>query len=129
MYDARKIVPGLLVFLLIATFPAWYSLSSGAAASRADPVLATQEKECVESAEFMRAFHMQLLDSWRDEVVRGGKVEYVSTSGKRHEMSLTGGCMSCHSNKEQFCDSCHGYAQVNVGCWSCHTAGGEKKAI
>jgi hypothetical protein len=40
------------------------------------------EKQCVESVEFMRSQHPQLLNDWRDQVVREGESIYVSSSGK-----------------------------------------------
>jgi hypothetical protein len=82
------------------------------------PADATQ---CVESADWMRAHHPELLNDWRDAVVRDGEKEYVSRDfGARHEMSLTRTCMSCHSNRETFCARCHEYANVELTCWGCH---------
>ncbi len=127
MYDAGKIVPGLILFLGLVTFPMWYGVASGAPAGRPDLVVGTEEKRCVESTEFMRASHMVLLESWRDQGVREGETEYVSADGKRHEISLTGNCLSCHTNKAEFCDRCHEYTQVKPVCWDCHLAPKEKK--
>jgi hypothetical protein len=28
--------------------------------------------------------------------------------------------MDCHSNKKEFCDTCHDYSSVTPYCWSCH---------
>jgi hypothetical protein len=42
-------------------------------------------------------------------------------------MSLSQGCLGCHSNKEQFCDTCHNYAGVKPNCWSCHNVPKEAK--
>ena len=69
----------------------------------------------------MRARHMDLLDDWRDRVVREGERVYVSDlSGASHEMSLSNTCMDCHSNKAEFCDRCHDYMAVDPYCWDCH---------
>ncbi len=68
----------------------------------------------------MRANHMRLLNDWRDLVVREGERTYTAADGKVYEISLTGTCLKCHSNKETFCDRCHDYAGVTPSCWNCH---------
>jgi len=70
---------------------------------------------------------MELIDSWREAVVRGGQRYYVTSSGKNVSMSLSQSCLGCHSNKEQFCDTCHSYAGVKPNCWSCHNVPKEAK--
>ena len=35
-------------------------------------------------------------------------------------MSLTRGCLDCHSNKAEFCDRCHASAGVTPKCFDCH---------
>ena len=46
--------------------------------------------------------------------------------GERWDLSGTvrtedgGSCMSCHSNKDEFCDRCHDYLAVKPYCWECH---------
>jgi len=77
-------------------------------------------KECVASTEYMRASHMDLLNEWRDEVVREGNRIYTSPNGKEFEMSLTKTCTNCHYNKKEFCDQCHDYLGVTPYCWDCH---------
>jgi hypothetical protein len=77
-------------------------------------------KECVEAKDFMRSDHMNLLNRWRDEVVRKGNRDYVSTSGETYDISLSRTCMKCHSNKADFCDACHTYMAVTPYCWDCH---------
>ncbi len=64
--------------------------------------------------------HMDLLNEWRDTVVRKGERRYVSASGRAFDMSLTRTCMSCHTSKKEFCDSCHNYLAVVPYCWDCH---------
>ena len=63
---------------------------------------------------------MELLDSWRDAVVRTNQRVYVATDGKKHPMSLTGTCLSCHEEPDKFCNKCHQYAGVEAFCWDCH---------
>jgi hypothetical protein len=121
MYDASKIVAGLAVFVVLATSPLWYNALS--TASSEAPVLqqpTNGSTECVEATEYMRANHMDLLDQWRDTVVREDVRTYTSKAGKDYTMSLSETCLDCHSNKEQFCDACHTYSAVTPYCWDCH---------
>jgi len=122
MYDASKIVAGLAVFVVLATSPLWYnavSTASPAAPELQKPI--NGSTECVEGTDFMRANHMDLLDQWRDTVVREDVRTYTSeTSGKSYTMSLSDTCLDCHSSKEKFCDACHTYSAVTPYCWDCH---------
>jgi hypothetical protein len=130
MYDKGKIITGIIIFLIVATFPFWYNL--GKAAPQPDPKTDTPaiknliKKECVEPKAFMKTYHMQLLDKWRDTVVRDGDRVYMNTNGIRYEMSLQNTCMKCHSNKAKFCDQCHNYLRVIPYCWTCHIEPKEK---
>ncbi len=130
MYDGGKIIPGLIVFVGLTVFPFVYN--AGQAAHKPDPKIDTPEiqkmtvKRCVESKEFMRGEHMQMLNDWRDSVLRDGDRTYVSNSGERYTMSLQNTCMKCHSNKKEFCDQCHNYAAVTPYCWTCHLEPKEK---
>jgi hypothetical protein len=122
MYDAGKIVAGLAVFVVLATSPLWYNALSAAPPDRPELQLPTNNStECVESTEYMRSNHMDLLDTWRDRVVREDIRTYTSElSGKSFNMSLSDTCIDCHNNKEQFCDACHTYSAVTPYCWDCH---------
>lgn len=120
MYDGGKVIVGLIIFLGLATFPIWYTQASGDASRRPDPRLPEDEEQCVESKEFMKAWHMDLLNQWRDSVVRDGNRIYEATDDEKHLMSLTDGCMKCHSNREKFCTECHNFAGVDPYCWDCH---------
>lgn len=123
MYDKGNILTGLAIFVIIAAFPFWYHVILGKAATAPELVLtekAKAEKECVMSKADMKAGHMQLLDEWRDEVVRSANRLYVNTKGKEFNMSLSNTCLDCHSNKAEFCDRCHDYASVRPYCWDCH---------
>jgi len=121
MNDKGKIVTGLIIFLGIVTFPFWFNL--GKAASVPEPELtekAKAAKRCVRSTEYMRTEHMQLLDLWRDTVVRDARRMYVNEKGETFNMSLSNTCLDCHSNKKEFCDRCHDYASARPYCWDCH---------
>jgi len=121
MNDRKYIVTGLVIFLVIATFPFWYNLGK---ASSGPEIKLTEKakaaKECVMPTTYMRAEHMQLLDLWRHSVVRNGERIFVNAQGKEFPMSLSNTCLDCHANKADFCDKCHTYASVTPYCWDCH---------
>ncbi|MBW2099807.1 MAG: sulfate reduction electron transfer complex DsrMKJOP subunit DsrJ [Deltaproteobacteria bacterium] len=127
MNDKKKIIAGLIIFFAIITSPFWYN--KGSASSVPEPVLtpkAKAAKECVMPKSYMKAEHMQLLNEWRDSVVRDANRVFVNPDGKKFDMSLSNTCMDCHSNKTEFCDKCHNYASVNPYCWDCHIEPKEK---
>lgn len=120
MRDRGLIVAGLLAFLVLITFPVWYDLASGTTSEAPDPVLPEDEKFCVAPREYMKTSHMELLNDWRDQVVRNNVRTFVAYNGRTYRMSFTGTCMGCHTNKADFCDRCHNYAGVDPYCWDCH---------
>ena len=90
MYDKGKVMVGLCIFVVLITFPFWYNF--GKAAPAPEPKLsekAKAAKECVMPTAYMKAEHMQILNEWRDAVVRDGKRIYENSSGKKFNMSLT----------------------------------------
>ena len=123
MYDKGKIIGGLIIFVAIFSFPLIYN-KLGKASDFKEPELSQKAKEakhCVEPKAYMRANHMQLLDEWRDLVVRENKKTYDSKEYKvKYNMSLQNTCMDCHTNKRQFCDQCHNYVNAKPYCWDCH---------
>jgi hypothetical protein len=69
----------------------------------------------------MRANHMNMLDDWRLEVVRGASRVYTASDGKKYEKSLTNTCIGCHTQQTEFCQRCHDYAGIeSPTCWNCH---------
>jgi hypothetical protein len=131
MSDAKKVSIGILIFLVLLTFPFWYGKGKAVPSLQlkidTPEIARLAEKKCLEPTAYMRASHMELIDSWREAVVREGQRYYVTSSGKNVSMSLSQGCLGCHSNKEQFCDTCHNYAGVKPNCWSCHNVPKEAK--
>ncbi len=128
MNDKGKIAVGLIIFVAIVTFPFWYN--HGRAVATPEPVLTPEAKaaqKCVRPIEFMKAEHMQLLDVWRDTVVRDGRRVYKNEEGKEFNMSLSLTCLECHSNKAEFCDKCHNYASADPYCWDCHIENPKEK--
>lgn len=119
MYNKGTIIPGLIIFVLFVTFPIWFNgLQANPAPKPEMPP--GGEKKCVESAAYMRANHMQLLNEWRDDVLRDDNRTVVTVDGKNYRKGLQMACMECHSNKEKFCDNCHAYTAVKPYCWDCH---------
>lgn len=142
MHKGGKIIVSLIIFLAVLSFPYFYNM--GKANAGPDVNLNTPaiqqltDKQCVESPEFMKANHMQLLNQWREASVRNGQSVYINSQGKSFEISLQDTCLNCHSTEvekaaktegmsnpalnasPQFCASCHDYSAVKPLCWSCH---------
>ncbi|KLU62229.1 hypothetical protein CEB3_c14490 [Peptococcaceae bacterium CEB3] len=127
MIYGKKIYVGIFLFLILLISPFLANIGEAnapPAPSLNTPVInALAVKQCIEPAEFMRVYHMQLLNQWRDEAVRQGKYVYVSSTGKKYRISLENTCLKCHSNEEKFCQRCHTYAGVKIYCWECHLKG------
>jgi len=125
MNDRNIILTAVAVFVVVALFPFWGSWVS--AGSGDPPELEKPGGDaCVMETEFMRESHMDLLNQWRDEVVRDGERFFTAAEGytlpagmEREEKSLSLTCLDCHS-KAQFCDRCHDYSAITPNCWSCH---------
>lgn len=120
MNDKIKIYIGLIIFIAIVTFPFWFNLGSAAPVPELKLPDKAKAEACVRSTEYMKTEHMQLLDIWRDTVVREGNRIYVNSKGEAFKMSLSDTCLDCHSEKAEFCDKCHNYASVSPYCWDCH---------
>ncbi|MDP8206444.1 MAG: sulfate reduction electron transfer complex DsrMKJOP subunit DsrJ [Candidatus Electryonea clarkiae] len=124
MFDGGKIITGLIIFLIIITFPVWYNAVNGQAGERPEIEIATKDtpgkNECVLPADVMRTDHMDLVMQWRDEVVRHDDRTFKTENGREFTKSLTHTCLDCHSNKDAFCDQCHNYVGVDPYCWDCH---------
>ncbi len=121
MYDKGKIIIGLVIFVILVSFPFWFHIGQ-ASYEPPDLQLPEEEEDCIEPTQWMRDNHMELLDVWRDKVVREVKPIYVSSTGEKMEISLQKTCMDCHTSKEKFCDRCHNKASVSPYCWDCHVA-------
>jgi hypothetical protein len=119
LHNGGKILIGLVLFLALITFPLWYNFAQG----KADYVPELQKPTdgpCVMDSVLMRAQHMDVLNNWRDRVVRTGERYYTDDNGRTVEMSLSNTCLRCHEDKEQFCDKCHSFMGVQPYCWDCH---------
>jgi hypothetical protein len=120
LYDAGKILAGLAVFLVLVTAPMWWNLATGVDIQAPELELPQAQPGCVLPVGEMRASHMELLNDWRDLVVRDGERVMTTWDGRETRRSLTKTCLGCHTDKEKFCDRCHGYVGVAPYCWDCH---------
>lgn len=135
MYDTGRVLFGIIIFIAIFTSPFWINLAGGQ--SGITPILKLPDgvDKCIHDTEYMKNYHMNLLDDWRDLVVRENKRFYyvdgdlIYINGVPMEMSLTKSCMTCHNNKAEFCDQCHNYLDVNPYCWDCHVYYEQDKVI
>ena len=143
MYNQKYIIPGLIIFIAVATAPLWLNAGADkyqtpemalpkknvaplgvdekirAEYLKANPG-ADQDPACILPAREMRAEHMQILNPWRDMALREGKRAYTAKDGRIWEVSLQNTCMKCHGNKADFCDKCHTTNSVSPYCWDCH---------
>lgn len=120
MYDGKKIIPGLIIFVALVSFPLWHNVGSGKMNYVPKPKPPADKKECVEPKDYIRINHKNLLDDWKESVVRNGGTTYLASNKKKYLMSLNRTCMSCHTDKAEFCDQCHNYMGVTNKCWDCH---------
>jgi hypothetical protein len=127
MYDKGKIITGLVIFVLLITFPVWYNNLIGDV--EALPAVSNNElaealfqsmpfpndaKHALTTPE-MRSTHMNMLRDIHAVAVQQGYSP--EKDGKKNQMQ----CLMCHGTKEAFCDSCHNSAAVTTpDCWSCH---------
>lgn len=130
MYDAGRIITGLIIALALFLFPFYWN--AGSASKAPEPELtprAREAKVCVEETSFMRTNHMKLLDQWRHQVVRDAERYYTTEDCRVFYKSLQISCMDCHSNKTKFCDLCHNYMDIAPYCWDCHIAPEESSNV
>ncbi len=140
MYDTGKVIVGLAVFLLLFTSPIWYNRLMGQEVKAPDltPAKAmSRDGKCIKDVQFMRARHMDLLDDWRNEVVRDTDRFYKDEHGQERiwkdlakagdvqmdakvQKSLSNTCVKCHSNYQEFCNACHASNSIVPYCWDCH---------
>ncbi|MEW6071549.1 MAG: sulfate reduction electron transfer complex DsrMKJOP subunit DsrJ [Planctomycetota bacterium] len=133
MYDRGIILTGLGAFLVVVLLPFWWGAAAGQPGADPPDLPAATAQPCVMEPAYMRAAHMDLLNRWRDEVVRNDARFFTAADGyglesgrERDEKSLSLTCLRCH-DKEQFCDRCHDYSGIAPTCWKCHVVppGGE----
>ena len=119
----------LIGLLLALTWPG-ASLADAAGAAPSSRGLAPapmkgKGDKCVADTDFMRRYHMSVLDHHRDDTVHDG----IRTK----QFSLKE-CIACHAvpgedaravsieSPKHFCRVCHDYAAVKVDCFECHAS-------
>jgi hypothetical protein len=121
MQNRVLVVAGIITFLAIVAGPLLYNLVMGKEGVQPELQLPTDAKECVEDRLFMRAHHVDILNEWKERVVRSGERTFRARNGRTYAMSLTGTCLKCHTDKTRFCDKCHTYTGIRTPyCWDCH---------
>ena len=90
MYDSGKIITGLAIFVLLTISPLLFN-AIGGEGHIPNPEKPVGKKQCVQDTQFMRTSHMQLLNEWRDEVVRTGDRQYQIVDGVKYQKSLQNG--------------------------------------
>lgn len=120
-----KIAATLIASLGILVVFSPLASAGGSAAGVPKPVIQKAKGEqCVEDTEFMRKNHMKVLNHQRDETMHDG----IRT--KQHSLK---NCIECHATpdasgqrtvlgKDNFCQSCHSYAAVQIDCFQCHSS-------
>ena len=117
MHDTGKVIAGIVIFLIVVLLPIWFSAAGGGLGEA--PEIDPGEGSCVLSAEDMMSSHMELLDDWRDAVVRENDREMVPVGDEMYPKSLTKTCLNCHAYQD-FCKKCHDYMGVEPNCYDCH---------
>lgn len=120
IYDGKKIIPGLIIFFGLITYPIWHNNVNGKNTYVPKLELPKDKKECIEAKDYIRVNHKNILENWRISVVRAGLRIYEARNHKKYTMSLNQTCMQCHTDKTKFCDQCHNYVGVTNKCWDCH---------
>ena len=120
MYNGGKVLIGILVFLVLISSPLWYNMAMDGSDYQVELEKAVRGDNCVRDSVWMKANHMDLLNEWRDQVVRNDERFETGSDGVQYERSLSFTCLNCHENKDKFCDRCHDYLGVEPYCWECH---------
>ncbi|MDR2799906.1 MAG: sulfate reduction electron transfer complex DsrMKJOP subunit DsrJ [Desulfovibrio sp.] len=126
MYNARPVLAGIAIVVILFSAPFWTG-RLGRDYKDTGVVPPENEKSCIEDTGLMRSRHMQLLNEWRDEALRGENRSYTAADGKTWAVSLRNTCLSCHANYREFCERCHEANSVYPYCWTCHVLSVENR--
>jgi hypothetical protein len=122
-YPCRHSAVGKGLLLLVAALAFAAPVLAADSSRVPKPVIeAGKGEQCVESTDFMRRNHMELLKHQRDATTHQG----IRT--RNHSLN---GCIECHASRknnsvvgsdQNFCQSCHSYAAVKLDCFECHAS-------
>lgn len=123
MNKNRLVALGLILFVLLFTFPVLMNLGKSVAKTQPPAMLQDQkamqelaDKLGVKNIDEFRERHKQVLAEWKDIVVRDGKRIYVTKDGREIPISLQN-----LASQPQYCNDCHDYAGIEKpNCWTCH---------
>ncbi|MGE5362266.1 MAG: sulfate reduction electron transfer complex DsrMKJOP subunit DsrJ [Bacteroidales bacterium] len=127
MNDRPVIIAGLVLFLAAFTFPVWYNVGARTRAIEPALVRPKGERACVAPREYMRASHMTLLATWRDDAVRRRGRTWTAHDGRIYDKSLSRTCLRCHASTTDFCDRCHDYFGASPTCKTCHVMSAQRQ--
>lgn len=123
MNKSKYVAAGLIVFVLLFTFPVLMNLGKSTAKTQ-PPALVQDAKALQELADKLgvkdidefRAKHKQILSEWKDAAVRDGKRVYVTKDGREIPISLEN-----VASNPLLCSTCHDYVGIEKpNCWTCH---------
>ena len=123
MNKNRLVALGLILFVLLFTFPVLMNLGKSVAKTQPPAMLQDQkamqelaDKLGVKNIDEFRERHKQVLAEWKDIVVRDGKRVYVTKDGREIPISLQN-----LASQPQYCSDCQDYAGIEIpNCWTCH---------
>ena len=109
MNKNRLVALGLILFVLLFTFPVLMNLGKSVAKTQPPAMLQDQkamqelaDKLGVKNIDEFRERHKQVLAEWKDIVVRDGKRVYVTKDGREIPISLQN-----LASQPQYCSDCH----------------------
>lgn len=81
--------------------------------------------QCIQSVEYMRRHHMEMLKHQRNETMRQGLRDGKASLKQCvdcHEVKDAAGKAVSFNDSKHFCRSCHDYAAVKIDCFECHAS-------
>ncbi len=131
MYDGWKIILGLIIGLGLFLSPMLYDNIGGTDLKAPVPELtdkAKNEGQCVAPKPYMTAWHMQMLDNWRHEVVRDGKRYFDTNENLWWDYSLDASLLEKWRRLTTNADTHNTgqpgktyYKSLQVTCMECHS--------
>ena len=129
---AALVLVALLVALAALTDVFDAPADEGVAQGVPMPVIARgQGDNCVDDPEFLRRYHMMVLQREHD------KAQLTGMPGEKYSLKE---CVACHAvmgpkgrpvtadSPEHFCRTCHDYVAVQIDCFDCHRSRGRRVA-